>query len=577
MNRDVILFTGQSGISAKGCLKKLQEDGFKPPIAVEEHMIINYLKKHDPSFKPPESDEGQMRMAEVYRKTFLEILGLPPRIQESHWTEAFDNVKKKLPTTYTEGQPYVFVTFHASYYHQRKTEFLSPVDFRALTELKDKERVKMVVVFIDDCYDIYKRLMKKGEMFGYILESTPEKVLLDSITKNLLKILEWREAEIAFSRKIAHLLDVPLYVMAVKHSWRMLSRLIKSHGQQHIFYLSHPISSIRGGAYPRPPGFYEELCGFIRKMLAHDDVVLFIPDTIDEKRIRKDKNTGKYLPELSEGWPLPFSNEWLFAPLPSEVKDINPLNPLNFNVSKASDGFQTAISLLLEGLLEKIKIGEQINSRDLSLVEQSTSGVVVYRPFWAGVYPHGVEQELKYNNDLATQYGETTRKTAIIGADEDLAKWRIKNLFTQLEGNIVLDDTQKKTLRNLGEDWVDNEEKVSKFLNIETIKADKEKIKKCIEQVLPHDYKFKEDIPIRSSTTLHGADMLVEKEKQKDYWTWVFDTIPEEDPFRRKYISLERGDVYTICLEIEIKPEKWEEFTKEILKGGRSRGMKGLK
>ena len=539
MNRDVILFTGQSGINNRKCLEKLAEDGFRPSISVEDEMKV------------------------VADKTFLEILGLPPRVQETIWTAAFNNVKKNLPTTYTEGEPYTFVTFHASYYHQRKTEFLSPVDFKALTELKD--RVKMVVVFIDDCYDIYKRLMKEGEMFGYILKSTPEKALLDSITKSLLTILEWREVEIAFSRKIAQLLEVPqkLYVMAVKHPWRMLARLIKSRGQQHIFYLSHPISSIRGGAYPRLPGFYEELCGFIRKMLAHDNVVLFIPDAIDEKRIRKDERTGKYIPELLDGWPLPFSNEWLFTPLPSEVKGINPLNPLNFDVSKAGDGFQTAISLLLEGLLEKI-IGDQINSRDRTLVEQSKDGVVVYRPFWTGIHPEGVEEELKYNHDLATQYGETTRKTAIIGAYEDLAKLRIGNLFVHLGSSILLDGTSRERLMNLCKDWVDDPQMVSKFLNINSINTDE--IKDLVGQIFPSGYKFKEDIIRRTPTTLGVGELLAEHDKQKECWQWVFDKISGEDPFSQKYVSSKRGDVYTICPEIEIKQEMWEKFIKRILK-----------
>ena len=75
----------------------------------------------------------------------------------------------------------------------------------------------MVIVLIDDCYDIYRRLLGKGEMYEYIKHESkyivnekeiietlkPFDALIESIM-NLLDLLSWREIEIAFSRKIAH-------------------------------------------------------------------------------------------------------------------------------------------------------------------------------------------------------------------------------------------------------------------------------------------------------------------------------------------------------------------------------------
>ncbi len=541
--RDVILFTGQSGIKIRDSLNKSASPSSKPPISVEKEM------------------------QKISGKSFLEILAAPPRIQETLWTETFGKIKKELPS-YSGPEKYVFITFHASYYHQRKTEFLSPVDLAELMGLKD--RIKMVVVFIDDCYDIYKRLMKEGEMFGHILQRPSQRALLESIA-NLLSILEWREIEIAFSRKIHQLLKVPLYIMAVKHPSWMLLRLIKSYEEQNIFYLSHPISSIREGAYSRPPGFYDELNEFIKQMLVQDNVILFIPDAIDEKRIKQEKQTGRYVPELLEGWPLPFSNDWLFTPLLSDVKDINPLNPLNFDVSHADDGFQTAVSLLLEGLLERIS--KQINSRDRSLVEQSKDGVVIYRPYWAASTPRGVEEELKYNRDLVTQYREEKRKTVIINTHEDLAKWRIKSLFGHVEGSVSLDDTYRNALNNLGEDWVNNPDKVSKFLNISTIKGDKEKIRECIEHVLPPEYKFNKGVLDRVSTTLAVGGMLAEHERPNECWQMIIDSIPEEDPFFKRYVSPER-DIYVICSAEDLE-QKLAQFIKETFVEGKNIDMEG--
>jgi len=504
--KDVILFTGQSGLKIRDGLKKLKRKDFQPTVF---------------------SVESEMQ--EISGKTFLEILSEPPRIQEALWAQSVEEIKGKLPLSPTLKQ-YVFLTFHASYYHQRKREFLSPVAFAKLSALKD--RVKMVVVFIDDCYDIYRRLMGQNEMFAYIQnlsKSEPGKALLESIT-NLLSILEWREIEIAFSRKIAQLLEVPLYVMAVKHPSWMLSRMIESVEEQNIFYLSHPISSIVKGVQPRPSGFYLELNKFIEQVLAKKNRILFIPDTIDEKRIRQGNAPGQYFPELSEGWPLPFSNEWLFVPLPADVKRINPLNPANFDVQGAGEGFQAAVSVLLKALLEKIST--QINSRDLTLVEQSKDGIILYRPYWGAVIPGGVEEELKYNSDLATDYGEKSRRAIIITTNEDMAKWRIKYMFDYIKNSISLDNTQVDGVNYLCENWLDDPEKLLQFGELDKIKVNEATMKKSIEKVLPPDYLFHESVVASRSSTLRSAPMLTGVKRQSSGWEKIFNSIPTEDPFK---------------------------------------------
>jgi len=507
--KDIVLFTGQSGIDIKNCLNQLEELTSLTPFFVEEQM------------------------QEFSKKNFLQILSLPPKIQEELWKNAFSSkIKNNLPPNSGKGKN-LFIAFHATYYHQRNTEFLSPVDFGELLDLKD--RTKMIIVFIDDCYDIYKRLMDEKQMFAYIRKLEPEDALIQSIS-NIFTILEWREIEIAFSRKIAQLLGIPMFILAVKHPCSVLSRLIDNYENLMVFYLSHPISSIREAPHPRLSEFYTELNQFIRDVIAKENIIFFIPDAIDEKRIKSNDN-GIFIPEISEGWPLPFQDNWLFSSLPSRVKDINPLNPLNFNFHNAPEGKQSTISKLIGILLNKIN--QQINSRDRTLVEQSKDGVLVYRPYWEAKTPGGVEQELIHNDDLRKNYDENKRKVFIINTNEDFAKLRIKILFIFIENNINMNEKHKKVVNNFCKDWIEDQTKIRIFLKIEDVFKEKENLIKSIEEILPADYEFAEEI---QKSTLGIGRMLAEVERQKKFWDKIFNQIPEYDPFL-KYTS-QTEDLY---------------------------------
>ncbi|KKN56460.1 hypothetical protein LCGC14_0572330, partial [marine sediment metagenome] len=56
----------------------------------------------------------------------------------------------------------IFLSMHASYYHQGTCELISIINFESL--LKLKSRIKCTIVLIDDIYDIYKRLVDQGQM-----------------------------------------------------------------------------------------------------------------------------------------------------------------------------------------------------------------------------------------------------------------------------------------------------------------------------------------------------------------------------------------------------------------------------
>jgi len=489
-------------MKVKDCIKRLGDTG----IVYKLVPIDDYVTK-------------------VSGREFVEVLGMPPRIQESLWSEAFEAVRRNLPQ---EGQNegYVFLTFHACYFHQRKTEFVCPADLGQLVQLKD--RTRMVVVFLDDCYDIYRRLMGTGEMYSHVLRLDPLEASLQSIL-NLLCILTWREIEIAFSRKIAQLLSVPLYAVAVKHPSFMVSRLIAGGpGTLRILYLSHPISAIRRRAtYPRLPEFYADLSTFIKDALRCENVVLFVPDTIDEYRIEQDEG-NKYIPKVLDGWPLPYSDSWLFKRLPQRLERLNPLNPRNFNFQGASSGTQSAVALILRVLSEKIR--EQINSRDRSLVEQSREGIVVFRPYWAGSTPSGVEQEMIYNRDLRNEYGEGQREAYILSTCEELGKRRVKQLFTLVENGAIISADDKARLQGLCESWLADPSRVRQFCD-KTYES--EDVRRTIEGELPEDYEFSQEVVGVSQTALATGDMLGKAERQDRIWEGIRSQVEEDDPLGR--------------------------------------------
>lgn len=506
--KDIIIFTGQSGIKVKSCISKLAGIGLDFQLVGIDECITK-----------------------VCGKEFVEVLGMPPRIQESLWSEAFERIRSALPSQ-DEKERHIFLTFHASYFHQRKTEFVCPVNLGKLFQLRD--RTKMVIVLLDDCYDIYRRLIDEGQMYEYIWKLEPLEALLQSIS-NLVSILTWRESEIAFSRKIAQLLEVPMYSIPVKHPDFVISRLISAaSGALKILYLSHPISAIRKkGAYPRLPDFYAELSRFIQDLLRFKNIVLFVPDAIDEYRIsRKEEAGNQYVPELLNGWPLPYSDNWLYEPLPSKLSHVNPLNPKDFDFHAASAESRSAISSMLRILSEKIR--DQINSRDRTLVEQSRDGIVVFRPYWAASTPLGVEQEMMYSFDLRNRYGEKERRTCMLTTWEDLGKWRIIELFTLVENSVnIADNEDLGNLQSLCQKWLIEAKMVSEFYDNS---YDTTKLRKELETVLPQDYEFSEDLVGTRKTALAVGKMLDKAERQERGWAEIFKQMAQEDPLL-KYVT----------------------------------------
>jgi hypothetical protein len=543
--QDIILFTGISGIDIESCLFKLF--GHSNEILKIDKEMVNIYR-----------DENNISTTKTCGEVFTEILGLPEFFIDELWTKAFNKIKnKKMDKGLPGGQSYFPLTFHACYYQQQKKEFTFPIDLGEIQKLRG--RVKMLIVLIDDCYDIYNRLLVKGEMFyDDVLSSTvkPFDSLIRSIW-NLITILCWRENEIAFSRKIANILGIrnSFFVIPVKHPTKTVCNLINHPVKNlQIYYLSHQITAVRKKISSRPSNFPIELKNFAENLLKNcKSSVLFIPDTIDEYRIKEDQ--GKYISEFAyQSWPLPSRiDDWLFESLPAEVNEINPLNPKKYIPS--NEEIKYAISSALDILARKIN--EQINSRDLTLVEQSKDGMIVYQPYYDGEISSGAQSEADYNIILRDRFGQCDRKTYVIEEQENLGQYRIRQLFTLFENNLEQPLTKdiKVKIDNLCNTYLRNSDLLSLFYNG---KWDVNKIRSDIEEILGKEYDFSEVFISRKSRSMEPAKKLAKANRLNNGWNKLVEEINKINPFieyikdkKTEYFMVPRKDFENILIQFQ--------------------------
>lgn len=488
--KEIILVTGQSGLQVRQCLTRL-------PQSRKIISIDHYIKEN-------------------FHISFPEFLGLEQSLQYEYWNRAFDGIFDKYFNQ--ELSSPVFLTFHAAYYHQQKRELFSPVNFERLSKLKG--RVKMLVVFIDDIYDVYRRLMDGGQMFESTLDETKTQPL-DAIFKsvfNIISLLNWREMEIALSRAIANLLNIRLFIVATKHPAFMIERLTSTPlDDLKIYYLSHPITVIREEAKVVMHDFVGKLQILIEKILNKSDkIVLFIPTSIDEliiKREKIDKDNYHCSPELIPRWSLPTSNDLLSPPLISRLEEINPLNPLNFRLSTdESDPNSQAISRLLSLLWDFI-YKKQVISRDYSLVDQSANGVIACRRNFQGGSTSGVTGELLYNFLLMERQNQ--RKCFIFSCIEDRNKLSIHRLFAALADYLI---NPPKELEETKRKWIQD--------NHHIIDKTEEEVQKEIEKLLPDDYDFE---ALKGHDPWEGDAMLEKFQRKKDVFKQIYRDIFYDD------------------------------------------------
>ncbi len=467
-NKNLIIFTGQSGIKAKECLSRLNNPKIKN---LNTFFVEDQIKT-------------------IYGPDFKKFLTEPIFYQSEIWRRAYGDIEKKITNISPESN--IFLSMHASYYHQGTCELISVINFESL--LKLKSRIKCVIVLIDDIYDIYKRLVDQGQMFDDILKTGSAYDTIYNSVKNYISILEWRQLEINISRLLSEMFETKLFIVAIKHPVFLIRRIIDNLCEQlKILYLAHPISAIRRSSVAIIPGFASEVNNFAQTIIDNDNkTVMFLPGTIDELRIKIKENNDHeiYIPDLHPRLDLPYSNEPRIGPtLVSRLEKYDEFNPPKYDMSTLTTSDNEKISGLLELLSNLIRL--QVTSRDINLINQSKSGVIAYRPYFPGKISGGLLDEIEYNYMLCSRFKERTN--IIVSIKHDLAKARILGFFELLSGQIYgLSDIMIDKLHDKRDNWINNKEKLNIFSDEERVKADFKTLLSEIEPLLPGNYVFKD-------------------------------------------------------------------------------------
>lgn len=378
----VVLITGQSGIFIDKEIQRFINDfakfQFNPEtrphyFKIESEIEIIYRKRYNNT--------------QTRTQVWSSILKTQYPLLEKLWIEAFNSIKKKI--LHLNGL--VFINVHACYFHLRTQEYLSLLNIETIKSIKPH----IIITLIDDIYDIRYRLSQHPHDLFYEDVESHENIMATNVIFQLMRILDWRSKEIMVSRFIAKELKCRNFVFAVKHPWKTFEKL-SSVKNVVTAYLSHPISEVRRlegrGEFNRANEIKDKINQLSEKL--SEKIVVFLPTTIDEFRIKRDKKPGtsRFHKVLSERWDKDkylSAQEMLYSF--SGFADSDKL--WQTERDEVSEEFSYLLTVLNN------LISSQVTSRDYILVEQSDI-VVVFRPLFNGNASGGVHEENLYHSDL---------------------------------------------------------------------------------------------------------------------------------------------------------------------------------
>lgn len=463
MARNVILVAGQSGVSARECLRRVSDvmDGRPSILSLEDKM--------------------QSTSKLIFRSQILDEC--IPR-QYEIWHRGFDALRDAVIAA-PAAEP-VFVSFHAVYQHPREREFFSPVDPQRFLEIQD--RIKALVVLVDDVFDIFTRLQQPDEIYDEMRKLTGAGSIYAAI-EGLVGLLQWRQLEITTSRLLARLLGVPFLEVATKHNTRVLARIAQHRlSSLRLLYFSHPITSVRtaGNTLHEFPAQANEIA---RSFSAHPGVVLFEPATIDEYGRFIAKPKGQLTPRLNPRWPLSSPKEEQIAPPLPPGSESDACLDQQQTYDSLNSGEYKVVDQLLRVLQRQIE--GQVNSRDFSLVQQSTAGVVAYRPYYPDALSIGSKQELRHNRNLSALGLPKGRRCLVLSVEEDLLRRRVRQFFAQLAATVrdITPDSAQK-LEQLCDKWLEDRATMRKFGDDAKLRTTIEELRPQVEHCLPGGYQF---------------------------------------------------------------------------------------
>jgi len=381
----------------------------------------------------------------------------PPEEVRDKWKQAYARAVQKA----TARKPDIAVVCACLEYYRFETyEYFSPFDRDAISATHPSQ----ILTLIDDVFDIYYRLSRAGEVFD-IRELMSRKTdrrrsqagdqglralykdALGTVVESLLRILVWREKEIAAAANLALSADIGHAVLGAKHPVDTGVRLLLGgaaskfgYGETCAVYVSHPISRPRrarqrDGCWPPiVPGMDSVLDTLAKADIGGIRVVPVRPTAIDEFRLLDD---GTYLqPYLTPRWPfcekrsmycLPklLRGEREFADYPDfERRGLTTIFDPPLAAAGRGIGFplpDPEVSGILRALNESIRL--QMAGRDHLLVRKCP-GMFLFRPVYdEGKFSSGVDAEIiTFENTRRYEQrvdGKPPRRIAFIHDVED--------------------------------------------------------------------------------------------------------------------------------------------------------------
>jgi len=408
-----VLFTGPSGLNVRDALDKLadycaRQRVSRPAVVIlDDKMITQFLEKY-----PDEPMRDRMLQPGGFQRLLLE----PKEYLLKLWCDTVENSVSEI----SQSAESAFLFLHSVYYHTSSRDFFSCVDLDHLERcLLNKElEISLVLTLVDDIYDMWRRLKGPGQLF-FSSNNVVEGIA------DLLLLLYWRSMEILTSARIAADLDVPHFLVALKHPLSVVYDLIFS--DKVPVYVAHPITEVRklesGDVSDRTKA--DDLKEEIRQLtntLANSDIVLPIYPTGIDELVFKEDSSRRILPELLSRWPYDDPVNLLFVPPDASI-------PEPFNLEGPDE--PEAMSLLLRHFADGIEA--QINSRDRTLVEQ-TEAVVAWRPYYNGHPSSGVDNEIRHRNKMVERElcQKESKQCFILSRWEDVGWFRLEKIYELL-------------------------------------------------------------------------------------------------------------------------------------------------
>lgn len=259
--------------------------------------------------------------------------------QQEKWEEA---MRETLDKVERRRSTHTFLTMHSVFFRNRV--FFSPVNLNLIREYDPD----VIVNLIEDCYEVCERVRMREE-----------RDIKTGSYVDITDALRWRNSDILLGDLLSKQLDVPSYVVAVKHPLETFHRLLFERNSRLLIYVGFRMRDIWGNTKAM------EAINEKRKLL-HEKYCVFDPITIDEFLVKENGS---------------LRTRWSVSPVKPVVQ------PSVKNLNNYEEGLKS----------NRLTIAKQITARDQRLVRQSDVFVPI-RPFFGGKeeLSTGVRRELSH-------------------------------------------------------------------------------------------------------------------------------------------------------------------------------------